>query len=79
MEMQIKMFQASGSKAVAELEARINAWAASLHATQNMQLQLSAAITEGSIAGWTTPYVVVVISYSNASAPTAEANETTGK
>jgi hypothetical protein len=44
-----------------------------------MQLQVSAAITEGSMVGWTTPYVVVVISYNNASAPTAEANETTGK
>lgn len=77
--MPIKLFQASGSKAVAELEAQINAWAANLHATQNMQLQVSAAICEGSMVGWTTPYVVVVISYSNASAPTAEANETTGK
>jgi hypothetical protein len=48
--MPIKMFQASGSKAVVELETQINAWAANLHATQNIQLHMSAAISEGSIA-----------------------------
>ena len=75
--MQIKVFQASGDDNIVKLEAKINAWVANLPPTDKLQLQVSAAISEGSIAGWTTPYVVVVISYSNAPAPTAEANETT--
>ena len=77
--MPIKMFQASGSDGVAGLEAKINAWVANLHATDNMQLQVSAAISEGPMAGWTVPYVVVVIWYSSACLPAAEAAEIPGQ
>jgi hypothetical protein len=77
--MPIKIFQASEFKNVYKLEDQINAWVANLQATDKMQLQVSAAISEGPLAGWTVPYVVVAIWYSTAPAPAAEAKETTGQ